>query len=230
MAWWESILRLVIAVVIGCVIGIEREHRHRPAGMRTHVLVCVGASIIAVLETLMLNDTVVLNGAGAVTGVAVSRGRMAAQVISGIGFLGAGTIFVSKKKITGLTTAASLWNTACLGLAIGMGYYGLAVAGCAAVMTTLTLMRHLITPRVLRHMEIQYAAHADVNTVNTFFQSHGVQVIDADVHVTKGKDKSRRTTIQYTLDVPSKTDLVELINQLAAQDHVESVRLGRADD
>ena len=91
--------------------------------MRTHVLVCVGASIIAIMESLMIADTITLNMNNASTGIAISYGRISAQVISGIGFLGAGTIFISQKKIAGLTTAASLWNVACLGLAVGMGYY-----------------------------------------------------------------------------------------------------------
>ena len=113
MAWWESGLRLVLAVVIGCVIGIEREKKNRPAGMRTHVLVCVGAALIAIVESLIISDTLTLNlSRGDSTGIAVSYGRLSAQVISGIGFLGAGTIFISQKKIAGLTTAASLWNAA----------------------------------------------------------------------------------------------------------------------
>ncbi len=115
MSWWEQGLRLLLAVFIGCVIGIERERKNRPAGMRTHVLVCVGASIIAIMESLMIADTITLNMNNASTGIAISYGRISAQVISGIGFLGAGTIFISQKKIAGLTTAASLWNVACLG-------------------------------------------------------------------------------------------------------------------
>ena len=121
MNHWEILLRLVVAIVVGCIIGIERERKNRPAGMRTHVLVCVGAATIAILETLLLQDTLRLNVGTDHSGVAVSVGRISAQVVSGVGFLGAGTIFVSQKKIAGLTTAASLWNAACLGLAAGMG-------------------------------------------------------------------------------------------------------------
>ena len=108
--------------------------------MRTHVLVCVGACIIALMESLMISDTITLNlnMNAQNTGIAVSYGRISAQVISGIAFLGAGTIFISQKKIAGLTTAASLWNVACLGLAVGMGYYLVAIAGCAIVIITLS--------------------------------------------------------------------------------------------
>ena len=96
VSWWEQGLRLLLAVFIGCVIGIERERKNRPAGMRTHVLVCVGASIIAIMESLMIADTITLNMNNASTGIAISYGRISAQVISGIGFLGAGTIFISQ--------------------------------------------------------------------------------------------------------------------------------------
>ena len=144
MSWWEQGLRLLLAVIIGCVIGIERERKNRPAGMRTHVLVCVGASIIAIMESLMIADTITLNMNNESTGIAISYGRISAQVISGIGFLGAGTIFISQKKIAGLTTAASLWNVACLGLAVGMGYYIISLAGCAIVIITLALLQRLV--------------------------------------------------------------------------------------
>lgn len=216
MPWWETLIRVTMAVLVGCVIGLERERKHRPAGMRTHVLVCVGAAMIAVLETLMLSDTMALNAPGAATGVAVSRGRMAAQVISGIGFLGAGTIFVSKKKITGLTTAASLWNTACLGLAIGMGYYALAAMGCTAVLLTLTLMQRLVTPRVVRHMEIRFVNYAPtVDVIRKCLTELSVRVIDTDVHVAKAKGGVQEYTILYTLDMPGKLDTGGFINRLA---------------
>ena len=90
MSIWEQGLRLLLAVVIGCVIGIERERKNRPAGMRTHVLVCVGACIIALMESLMISDTITLNlnMNAQNTGIAISYGRISAQVVSGIGFLG----------------------------------------------------------------------------------------------------------------------------------------------
>ena len=99
--------------MIGTVIGLERERKHRPAGMRTHVLVCLGACIIAMIETEMEARIVALDN----DHINLSMGRVIAQVVSGIGFLGAGTIFMSQKRVSGLTTAASLWNAACLGLA-----------------------------------------------------------------------------------------------------------------
>lgn len=86
MTWWEITLRLLLAVTVGCVIGIERERKNRPAGMRTHVLVCVGAATIALIECMNIADTISLNMNYPSTGIAVSYGRITAQVVSGIGF------------------------------------------------------------------------------------------------------------------------------------------------
>lgn len=104
MPVYVVILRTCIALLIGTVIGIERERKNRPAGMRTHVLVCLGACMIAMIETEM-QARIIASGA---TNVTLNMGRVIAQVVSGIGFLGAGTIFMAQKRVAGLTTAASL--------------------------------------------------------------------------------------------------------------------------
>lgn len=225
MTWWEAGLRLLLAVVIGCVIGIEREKKNRPAGMRTHVLVCVGAALIAVVESLIVADTMRLNlASGGDTGVAVSYGRLSAQVISGIGFLGAGTIFISQKKIAGLTTAASLWNAACLGLAVGMGYYLLAVAGCAIVMVTLTLLQRVVHVNAVKHVEIKFVHRVETLAfINDYFQSVGVTVVDIDFHV-ENMGKYNLYTNLYTLDMPSDTTYKDIVNKLSEYANIQGIR------
>ena len=109
--WQTTLLRIVVAIAIGTIIGVEREYKNRPAGMRTHVLVCLGACTVALLESSFITD--VTNGTAVSSAIGYSFGRLSAQVISGIGFLGAGTIFTAQRKIVGLTTAASLWCVAC---------------------------------------------------------------------------------------------------------------------
>jgi len=116
MDWQTILIRILIAIGIGTVVGVEREYKNRPAGMRTHVLVCLGACVVAMMECSFAKDI-----PNASDGVGYSFGRLGAQVISGIGFLGAGTIFTAQRKIVGLTTAAWLWNIGCLGLAVGFG-------------------------------------------------------------------------------------------------------------
>ena len=225
MAWWESGLRLVLAVVIGCVIGIEREKKNRPAGMRTHVLVCVGAALIAIVESLIISDTLTLNlSRGSETGIAVSYGRLSAQVISGIGFLGAGTIFISQKKIAGLTTAASLWNAACLGLAVGMGYYVIAMAGCAIVMVTLTLLQRLVHVNAVKNVEVKFIHRVETITfINDYFLSIGVKVLDIDFHV-ENKGKENLYTNLYTLDMPSDTTYKDIVNKLSEYTNIQGIR------
>ncbi|NLO86226.1 MAG: MgtC/SapB family protein [Clostridiales bacterium] len=224
MAWWEICLRLFLAVVIGCIIGIERERKNRPAGMRTHVLVCVGASIIAIMENMMIADTIALNASFASTGIAISYGRISAQVVSGIGFLGAGTIFVSQKKIAGLTTAASLWNVACLGLAIGMGYYIIAVAGCIIVIITLTLLQRVVRVNAVKHVEIKFIHRVEtIAFINDYFQSIGVNILDIDFHV-ENKGKYNLYTNIYTLDMHGKATYKDIVNKLSEYANIQGIR------
>lgn len=123
-------LRLLAAVILGGIIGFERGRKNRPAGLRTNMLVCIGACIV-----MMTNQYIYQ---AYQTGDPV---RMGAQVVSGIGFLGAGTIIVtSHNRIKGLTTAASLWTAACVGLALGIGLYEVALIGGAAIFVVLTLL------------------------------------------------------------------------------------------
>ena len=111
----DSVIKIVLAVVVGGIIGLERESINRPAGFRTHILVCVASALI-----MDVNIKLVVGYINA------DPARMAAQVISGMGFLGAGTIIKEGVTVKGLTTAAGLWSVACLGLVIGAGFYSLA--------------------------------------------------------------------------------------------------------
>lgn len=128
----DIIWRLLCALLVGIVIGTEREYTHRPAGMRTHMLVSLGSCVVMIIGQLIFVQYRELNATP-------DPARMAAQVITGVGFLGAGTILREGPTVKGLTTAASLWSTACLGLAAGAGYYILAVAGMLFIFITLTI-------------------------------------------------------------------------------------------
>lgn len=126
------VVRILISLAFGAILGLDRGLKSRPAGLRTYILVCVGSCIV-----MMTNQYVyqVFD-----TGDPV---RMAAQVVSGIGFLGAGTIIVTRRnRIRGLTTAAGLWASACVGLAIGIGLYEIALVGGLAVVIVLTSLGH----------------------------------------------------------------------------------------
>ena len=228
MTWQEMTLRLLLAVAVGAIIGIERERKNRPAGMRTHVLVCVGAAMIAVIDSLNITETLELNRLSEDTGIAISVGRMSAQVISGIGFLGAGTILVSQKKIAGLTTAASLWCTACLGLAAGMGHYPLAVAGFLIVFITLTLMQRVVRVNTVKNLEVRFVRRNEtIPFINSYFEKMGVKIIDVDFHIEnkeKGKGKEKVYTNLYTLDMPSKVAYKDIVHDLSEYENIEGIR------
>ncbi len=131
----EMCLRIVLAMVIGGAVGWEREKSNRPAGLRTHMLVAIGAAVVMMMGEMSLEKY-----AGITT---MDPTRLGAQVISGIGFLGAGTIMREGLTVRGLTTAASLWAVACLGLAAGGGFYEAAVIGLIAIILTLTIFEYL---------------------------------------------------------------------------------------
>jgi len=124
----EITLKLLLALALGGLVGIERESSHKPAGFRTNILICLGATMIMILSDLILSQ------ADAAAGDAT---RLAAGVVTGIGFLGAGTIIQSKGMVTGLTTAATLWAVGGLGLVIGAGYYLPAVIYTTVIVLTL---------------------------------------------------------------------------------------------
>jgi putative Mg2+ transporter-C (MgtC) family protein len=131
----EAFLRLALAAVLGGAIGLEREYHHKPAGLRTNMLIALGSALFSILSVEL--------GAGA-----GSPDRIAAQVVTGIGFLGAGAILRSRENIHGLTTAATIWVNAAIGMAAGLGSY--VVATLAA---TLTLIVLAILPYIERRFE-----------------------------------------------------------------------------
>jgi putative Mg2+ transporter-C (MgtC) family protein len=126
LAHWELVLRLLIAAGLGSLIGAERERLIWAAGLRTHMLVCVGACLFMVVSAYGFSTVIG-------PGVVLDPSRVAAQVVSGIGFLGAGSILMRGDLIRGLTTAASLWTVAAIGLAVGGGLYVEAVAATAII-------------------------------------------------------------------------------------------------
>ena len=128
---WNLILRLLIAALLGSIIGIDRERLVWAPGLRTHMLVCVGACLFMIVSAFGFADVL------GTKAVVLDPSRIAAQVVSGIGFLGAGSILLRGEVVRGLTTAASLWSVAAIGLAVGGGLYIQAVAATAIIMVIL---------------------------------------------------------------------------------------------
>lgn len=174
------VVRLSLAAICAGVIGIERGQKRRPAGFRTHILVCMGATLVMVTNQYMAD----------VLGMDTDPSRMGAQVISGIGFLGAGTIIVvGRNQVKGLTTAAGLWACACMGLAIGIGFYEGAIISCLfvfGVMTGLHNMDNYVQANS-KVMEI-YVEFEDLSGLTNFLKylkEKGAKVSNMDVQKIK---------------------------------------------
>ena len=213
--------RIAVAVVIGAVIGIDREIKNRPAGMRTHVRVCVGAALVSLIEQQTVACVLAL---GEQSVVNVSMGRITTSVISGVGFLGAGTIFMTERKISGLTTAASLWCTACIGLAVGSGFIFMGAAAGAIVLVILRLMQRIVHVNTLKRLEVQFIHRAQTLAfLNDYFSSMGVKILDVDFHAENRPEGNLYTNL-YTLSMPSHTSYVDLIGTLSENPNVRTVR------
>ncbi len=135
---WDMILRLLLATVLGGAVGIERGSGDRPAGFRTHILVCTGSALIMLVSMYGFDDSYV---SGISNANNRDSARIAAQVVSGIGFLGAGTIMHEGVTVRGLTTAASLWMVSAIGLAAGAGMYVISIISTAIMLITLVSFR-----------------------------------------------------------------------------------------
>ena len=199
---YSVLLRIFLSVLVGGVLGLERERKNRPAGLRTYILVCLGASLV-----MMTNQYVY---AYYETGDPV---RMGAQVISGIGFLGAGTIVLTgRNQIKGITTAACLWTAACSGLAIGIGFYEGALVSAIVIAFIMTGVRRLDlwTRNHSQYLDVFLEFNGGKNAFSEFLnyaRSHQFDVTNIQVSQNEFYHKERRKqkTISYTVSVTSKT-------------------------
>src|SRR5215510_13106864 len=139
LSWEEALLRIVVAAALGGAVGIERELRDHDAGFRTHMLVAIGSALFTIVSACAFRDFLVTGGAV----VRADPTRIAAQIVTGIGFLGAGAIIRQGLSVRGLTTAATLWVVAAIGMAAGAGYYSGAVLGTAITLVALWPLRIL---------------------------------------------------------------------------------------
>ena len=178
------ILRMVMATLVGAVIGLERSAKNRPAGFRTHILVCLGAAVA------MMTGLYVFLELKLPTDVS----RLGAQVISGLGFIGAGTIVVTKKmSIKGLTTAAGLWTTGIIGLAIGSGYFELGLIGMILVLLAETVFNSIgqrihHTPEYT--VEVYYNEKTCLDQVLRYCKDSRMTIANLKIHTLDGKGPS----------------------------------------
>ena len=219
-------IRLIVAAFVSSLIGFDREYKNRPAGIRTHILVCVGAAIITLIQEHLFYDSLAMveSNPDLAPSVTVDQGRIIAQIVSGIGFLGAGTIIVSNREINGLTTAASLWAVAALGIAIGQGYYDIAFIGTVIILIVLTLIKRVVHIPVMRKIEIEYyEREATSELIEAYFKDHDITIQSVEFSATYSKERNLYQGI-YTIEVPKELSMVTLIEDFAQNDNVSKVK------
>lgn len=226
MEAYEVITRLLFAIVVGGVIGYERAFKNRPAGFRTHILVCVGATVISMIQIETVEQTKALIIANPVLSQALKAdiGRMGAQVITGVGFLGAGTIIREKGLVKGLTTAASVWVVSCIGLAIGLGMYFISAMSTIGVFIALVILKKVedrfIDQAYTVEFEIKYDVDRDfVKQMQSYFDDNHIKVKNIRFIPERQKeDKKTKEMVYdktlYTVEVPRHKQYTEIIQEL----------------
>lgn len=226
----EIAVRLVVTVVLCGVIGLEREMRDHTAGFRTHILLGLGAALFTLVSAYGFEAFTAVaaqgttQGAGR-SGVVFDPTRIAAQIVTGIGFLGAGAIIRQGIDVRGLTTAASLWATAAIGMAVGAGYYFGAGATTVVVIVALYLLRKLqsvIVPRFRTDfgvLDVTFGeAGGKVSEVMDVLEDHDLSVRNLSVEVENGKT---RYSIQVRL--PPSSDVQEVLEEISTVPAVRRV-------
>jgi len=226
MEEWTLLIRVLVAAVLAGVIGVERELHGRPAGLRTHLLVGTGAALVMV--TFALTARMLPSDGMWGQLVRIDPGRLAAGIITGIGFLGAGTIMRTGDWVFGLTTAASLWFVAALGIAAGEGLYVLATGGMVIGLIVLTVMDRLEQriPSAVRHeivVEIDPKVQEEVLSVVYRLRSDKTMRIRlTGWEVKDGKD---RVTLHFRIRHRGSVDIASIASTISAIDGVFGLRL-----
>lgn len=193
----EVILKLTLALLCGGLLGMERGLKKRPAGFRTYMLVCLGSTLVVMTNTYMVE--VFQTG---------DPGRMAAQVVSGIGFLGAGTIITTRhNRVTGLTTAAGLWAVASIGLALGIGYYAGAIVGTLLIFFALYVMQ-ITENRIMnssRHilLYVEFETMVALKNLLAVLKQNNIRMIEFETEAASGEREAALAAI-VTVRIPSR--------------------------
>jgi putative Mg2+ transporter-C (MgtC) family protein len=219
LGWAEILARLALAAGLGAIIGLERELRDRYAGLRTHLLVALGAALFTLVSIYGFNGLHFGNG------VSVDLSRVAAGVVTGVGFLGAGAIIRQGATVHGLTTAATLWAAAAIGMAAAAGFYSAAVLATAITLLILWPLRLFESRYLYRiragsaHVEIELAAGASVGRILDFLESERVGLTAIRV-----QEEANRRTIAADIEIHRDSRIVEVVDRLLGLEDVTGAR------
>ena len=209
--------RLILAAILGAVIGIEREIKNRAAGFRTHIIVSVGACLIMLIGIDAIGDIS--------KDQARDTARLAGQVVSGIGFLGAGTILQKKNGVSGLTTAATLWLSGAIGLAVGIGYYEGAIIATVICLITLVSLKgisDLINKKTIKSYSMIFDTYNfNQDSFYEFTSKEGVEIRKLDIIDEEMDDKS---IIEVTFSFNKNYDIDGFFKKLKSEYNLQSVK------
>lgn len=213
-------VRLALAVLCGGIIGIEREHKRRAAGFRTHILVCVGSAM-----TPMIGEYLLSLRALSPENFAADPLRLAAQVIAGMGFIGAGTIIVTRRRqVKGLTTAAGLWTSAIVGIAAGAGCYLEAVFACfLVIMTELVFSKmeyYLVASTRVVNVYIDFTEKRELYHIVDIIRERGIEILDSEI--SKNAEFDSINAI-FTLKFPRKFVHEDILGEIMMLEGVRQV-------
>jgi putative Mg2+ transporter-C (MgtC) family protein len=220
---WEGALRMVVAGLLAGLIGLERERRDQEAGLRTHILVAGGACLFMIVGVYAWADFTFNQRIGAI----VDPSRVASYVVAGIGFLGGGAIIKYGANIKGLTTAASVWVTAAIGVAVGVGMYELAVVTTLLVLFSLWPLR-TIAERLglrgtdLRRLVVELEGEGAVSELVSAVEGSG-----ASVESIRVSEEAETRTVELVLDDVDEASAPGLVDAAAAATHVKTVEWAR---
>jgi putative Mg2+ transporter-C (MgtC) family protein len=210
--WWEAGLRLLLASVLGGIVGWQRESADKPAGFRTHIIVCLGAALFTLVSA------VGFFGSGA------DPARVASNIVVGIGFLGAGTIWRTGGSVQGLTTAASLWTVAAIGTATGLGYYFGGAAATLLVIVTLTALKWF-EERIPRRgvgnvVMVMVDRPGQLGRIGTVLGAFGANI----ERVEMSARMDNKVTLDLAVRIPARVSRDEILVGLGDVEGVEDVR------
>ncbi|MBS5981425.1 MAG: MgtC/SapB family protein [Clostridium butyricum] len=214
----DYLLRLFIAAVCGMAIGYERKNRMKEAGIRTHFIVAIGAALIMIISKYGFQDQI------GWPNMSLDPSRIAAQVVTGVGFLGAGVIFMQKQTIVGLTTAAGVWATAAIGLSIGSGLYFVGIAATVITILGQILLhgkiRFLSSPRTETLM-LQIVDDADaIKFLQDIFEDNEIIIINLK---SKRDEKSSLINVEVVIRVYESFNMTKFLNVLQSKDFIKSL-------
>ncbi|MCI9351911.1 MAG: MgtC/SapB family protein [Lawsonibacter sp.] len=215
------LLRLTLAVLLGGIIGINREHKRQPAGFRTYMMVCMGAALTMVLgqyQYMMLD--IVWKEAQREVGMITDVTRLGAQVINGIGFLGTGTILVTEQReVKGLTTAAGLWASACVGLAIGAGFYEGVLLGFLAILLSIEIFpwveEFILAWSRNMNLYVELSSMEGMKGFIDLIKSMGIQIYDVELDRREGGKEQTQVSVVFFLHLPKSQSHTKLLAQLS---------------